>query len=63
MVTDAQKRAMRRYGETTKQYVFRFRKIGDAAVIKKLEESSNKTGYVRELIAKDISDEQEGRED
>ena len=58
MITEAQKRAQKRYDEANKD---KFRMIHlklnretDADVIEKLEQSENIQGYIKELIRADI---------
>lgn len=53
-VSDAQKRAKAKYDRKTTQYVFRFRNEADAEIIERLKSVTSKTGYIRELIIKDI---------
>ena len=57
MVSEAQKRAKRRYDKKTVQYVLRFRMERDADVIERIGSAPNKTEYVRELVRKDIAGE------
>lgn len=55
MVTEAQKRAKRRYDTLrTKQYVMRLRIGADADVIEKLDSVPSKTEFIRELVRRDI---------
>lgn len=54
MVSEAGKRAMRRYARKTVQFIVRLRKDADADVIARLESVPNKTEYVRRLVRKDI---------
>ena len=55
MVTEAQKRAKKRYDSLrTKQYVMRLRIGADADVIEKLDSVPSKTEFIRELIRRDI---------
>lgn len=56
MLTESQKRAMKRYSRKTTQFVFRFRNERDADIIEKLKGSANKVGYIRDLIKRDIGD-------
>ena len=58
MITEAQKRAQKRYDEANKD---KFRMIHlklnretDADIIEKLEQSENIQGYIKELIRADI---------
>lgn len=55
-VSDAQKRAKRRYDLTTKELVLRFRLNKDGDVIQRLSEVPNKTEYIRSLVRQDIKD-------
>lgn len=57
MVTEAQKRAKRRYDRKTVQYVFRFRMGADADIIEKLRSTPAKTDYIRKLIREDMARE------
>lgn len=57
MVSEAQKRALRRYEQKTKQFVVKFRKDADADVIARLNAVENRTGYIRRLVLKDIHGE------
>ncbi len=57
MVSEAQKRAKRRYDKKTKELVLRFRLNQDGDVIQRLDEVPNKTEYVRSLVRRDIKDE------
>lgn len=54
MVSEAQKRALRRYEKKMEQFVIKFRKDTDADVIKRLKDVENRTGYIRRLVLKDI---------
>ena len=54
MVTEAGKRAMRRYARKTVQVIFRLRKDADADIIARLSSVPNKTEYIRNLIQEDI---------
>lgn len=55
MVTEAQKRAKKRYDSLrTKQYVMRLRIGADADVIEKLDSVPSKTEYIRSLVRQDI---------
>lgn len=56
MVTEAGKRAMRRYARKTVQVIFRLRKDADADIIARLSSVPNKTEYIRELILKDVEE-------
>lgn len=53
MVSEAGKRAMRRYARKTVQVIIRLRKDADADIIARLNSVPNKTEYIRELIRKD----------
>lgn len=55
MVTEAQKRAKKKYDTLrTTQIVMRLRLNQDADVIQRLDEVPNKTEFVRELVRRDI---------
>ena len=55
MVSEAQKRAKKRYDTLrTKQYVMRLRIGADADVIEKLDSVPSKTEFIRELVRRDI---------
>lgn len=55
MVTEAQRRAKKRYDSLrTKQYVMRLRIGADADVIEKLDSVPSKTEFIRELVRRDI---------
>lgn len=54
MVSDAQKRALKRYEQKMEQFVVKFRKDTDADVIARLKAVENRTGYIRRLVIKDI---------
>ena len=55
MVSEAQKRAKKRYDRLrTKQYVMRLRIGADADVIEKLDSVPSKTEYIRSLVRQDI---------
>ena len=55
MVSEAQKRAKKRYDRLrTKQYVMRLRIGADADVIRKLDSVPSKTEFIRELVRRDI---------
>lgn len=57
MVTEAQKRAKKKYDTLrTTQIVMRLRLNQDADVIQRLDEVPNKTEYVRSLVRQDIKD-------
>lgn len=56
MVSEAQKRALRRYEQKMEQFVVKFRKDTDADVIARLKAVENRTGYIRELILKDVEE-------
>lgn len=55
MVTEAGKRAMRRYARKTVQVIFRLRKDADADVIAMLQSVPNKTEYIRQLVRRDVN--------
>lgn len=54
MVSEAQKRALKRYEQKMEQFVIKFRKDADADVIERLKAVENRTGYIRRLVLKDI---------
>lgn len=54
MVTEAGKRAMRRYARKTVQVIFRLRKDADADIIARLSSVPNRTEYIRELVRRDV---------
>lgn len=54
MVSEAQKRALKRYEKKMEQFVVKFRKDADADVIERLKAVENRTGYIRRLVLKDI---------
>lgn len=54
MVSEAQKRALKRYEQKMEQFVVKFRKDTDADVIARLKAVENRTGYIRRLVLKDI---------
>ena len=56
MVSEAQKRAKKRYDMGTRQVVTRWRIKKDALVIAKLDSVPEKTQYIRELILKDVEE-------
>lgn len=56
MVSEAQKRALKRYEQKMEQFVVKFRKDTDADVIARLKAVENRTGYIRELILKDVEE-------
>jgi len=51
---DALRRAQKRYQSKLRTYILRFRLDEDSEVIERLDHEGNKTGYVRELIERDI---------
>lgn len=53
-VSEAQKRAKKRYDKKTKELVLRFRLNQDGDVIQRLDEVPNKTEFIRELVRRDI---------
>lgn len=57
MVTEAGKRAMRRYARKTVQFIVRLRKDADADIIARLNSVPNKTEYIRGLIRNDLGKE------
>ena len=55
--TEAQKKKIAEYdAEHTIQVKMKLNKIHDADIINKLNEVSNKQGYIKDLIRKDIGD-------
>ena len=54
-VSEAQKRAKRRYDEKTKGLVLSLRLNQDRDVIQRLDEVPNKTEYIRSLVRADIN--------
>ena len=55
MSSAAQKRASTKYNhENTKTYLIRMNKLYDADLIRWLDKQQNKSGYVKNLISKDI---------
>lgn len=54
MVSEAGKRAMRRYARKTMQVIVRLRKDADADIIARLSSVPNKTEYIRWLVRRDI---------
>lgn len=54
MVSDAQKEATKRYEKKISTFIFKLRKDKDADVIKKLRSEPSITGYIRELVRRDI---------
>lgn len=59
MVSEAQKRALKRYEQKMEQFVVKFRKDADADVIERLKAVENRTGYIRQLVMSDIRKETE----
>jgi len=57
-LSEAQKKARKRYDAKTKQYVFRLRRGADADVIDRLDSVPEKTNYVRELVRRDVAGEE-----
>lgn len=54
--SEANLRAIKKYQEKNiKQFKFGFNKTHDADVIEKLENTTNKLGYIKELIRADIA--------
>ena len=53
MVSEAQKRAQKRYSEKMVQFVIKLRKDVDAEIIERLEAAGNRTEYIRRLVLKD----------
>lgn len=55
MRSEALKRASKKYDqEKTKAVTLKFNKMTDADILKQLESCTNKQGYIKELIRKDI---------
>ena len=55
MSTQAQKKASNKYNqENTKTYLIRLNKLYDADMIRWLDKQHNKSGYIKNLISKDI---------
>lgn len=54
MLTEAQKRATKRYYAKLRQYIVRFKKDSDADVIERIDSQQNKTDYIRNLVRQDI---------
>ena len=58
MVSDAGKRAMKRYYEKTKKLykvvMLRFSKTEDTDIIDKLESEPSKVAYIKKLVRRDI---------
>ena len=61
IMTEAQKRAQKKYDEANKDKFrmvhLKLNKEADADIIQKLEDSGNIQGYIKELIRKDIEKE------
>ena len=56
MATEAQKRATAKYdAENTIRVMLKLNKNTDADILKALEASGNKQGYIKQLIRQDIS--------
>ena len=55
MVTEAQKRAKKRYDAKTTQIVLRLRNGADADIIERLKSVPAKTDYLRNLIREDMA--------
>ena len=56
MATEAQKRATAKYdAENTVRVMLKLNKTTDADILKALEASGNKQGYIKQLIRADIS--------
>lgn len=55
MTTEAQKRASAKYDEThTRQIKLKFNTATDVDILNKLDNVTNKQGYIKELIRQDI---------
>lgn len=60
MVSEAKIKAQARYDkENTKSYVLKLNKKTDADILAKLEDVTNKQGYIKELVRKDMRDQKE----
>lgn len=56
MATESQKRASAKYdAANTKQVTLKLNLTTDADIIRRLEQSCNKQGYIKKLIRKDMS--------
>lgn len=55
MTSESTRRALRRYAKKTKQYIIRLRKDTDADVIAMLDSVENRTGYIRQLVRRDVN--------
>lgn len=55
MTSESTRRAIRRYAKKTKQYIIRLRKDTDADVIAMLDSVENRTGYIRQLVRRDVN--------
>jgi hypothetical protein len=53
------RKAQRKYQKKLKTYILRFRMEQDADVIAQLEHVGSKTGFIRELIRRDIREHPE----
>ena len=53
----SQREAQKRYQKKLKTYILRFRIDQDADVIARMEQVGSKTGFIRELVRRDIRGE------
>ena len=57
MPSEAQKRAAAKYdAANTRQITLKLNLATDADIIRRLEESGNKQGYIKELIRRDMAE-------
>lgn len=59
--SESKRASKRKYDDKTTQFIFRLRNDKDAPVIARLRAVSNKTAYLRSLVASDI--ERRGHDD
>ena len=55
MVSEAQKKATKRYHEKLRKYIISCNRKDDADVIRHLDSVSNKTAYIKELVRRDTN--------
>lgn len=55
MVSEAGKKAMRRYHDKLRKYIISCKKREDADVIERLDSMPNMTAYIKELVRRDIN--------
>ena len=56
--SEARLRAIKKYEKTKiRQFLLKFHKTHDAAIIEKLDSLDNKNNYIRQLILKDLERE------